>query len=217
MTDIGVSLTRRMGCPPSAAPLNPWVRDVTSEPESPETSHARSQPHPPTRLTPQPGVVRPDPAEQLPRRTLSLEELLVPLWWVGAHGGAGESTLEQLMPGSRAAGHAWPVSPDDSRPSRTALVARTHYSGLTAAQRALRDWASGSVPTQLEGLVLITDAPGKLPPDLRSLVELVASAAPGQTWQLPWQPDWRIGHVTLDHASTQAQQLIRHLNHQKER
>jgi hypothetical protein len=205
-----------MECSSAAAPLNPWVRDISGDPKSPEPRRPRKQPQTPTNLAPQPGVAPPDPAQQLARRTLSRDELFVPVWWVGAHGGAGETTLEQLVPPSRAARHAWPVSPDPDRPSRTVLVARTHYSGLTAAQRALRDWASGSVPTQLDGLVLIADAPGKVPPDLRSLIELVASAAPGQTWQLPWQPDWRLGHVTLDRASPQAQQLIRHLNHQKE-
>ena len=32
------------------------------------------------------------------------------VWWLGAHGGAGESTLEELFSGSRAAGHSWPVT-----------------------------------------------------------------------------------------------------------
>jgi hypothetical protein len=130
---------------------------------------------------------------------------------VSAHGGAGESTLERLLPGSKAAGHAWPISPSRARPARVLLVARTNFSGLTAAQRALRDWASGAVPVQLDGLVLMADAPGRLPKELRALSQLVASAAPGRSWQLPWQPAWRLAPPSLDRASHEAQDLIAHL------
>jgi hypothetical protein len=96
------------------------------------------------------------------------------------------------------------------------LVARTSYAGLLAAQRALQDWGSGSVPAELDGLVLIADAPGKLPKELRALVGLITSIAPGSIWELPWQAEWRLGHPTLAHASRQTQQLLRHLNHHKE-
>ena len=128
-------------------------------------------------------------------------ELSRVVWWVGAHGGAGESTLEQLLSGSRAADHAWPISPDPARPAATMLVARTSYTGLRAAQRALCDWGSGSVVVDLLGLVLIADAPGKLPKELRGLVDLIDGAAPGTTWLLPWQADWRLGQPCIERAS----------------
>jgi hypothetical protein len=96
------------------------------------------------------------------------------------------------------------------------LVARTSYTSLLAAQRALQDWGSGSVPAALEGLVLIADAPGKLPKELRALVGLVTSIAPGSTWELPWQAEWRLGRPTLEHAARQTRQLLHHLNHHKE-
>jgi hypothetical protein len=31
------------------------------------------------------------------------------VWWLGVHGGAGESTLARLFKGTRAAEHRWPV------------------------------------------------------------------------------------------------------------
>ncbi len=138
------------------------------------------------------------------------------MWWVGAHGGAGESTLERLLPGSRAADHAWPISADPARPASALLVARTSYAGLTAAQRGLRDWASGAVPATLIGLVLLADAPGRLPRELRGLVDLVDGAAPGKTRLLPWQADWRFGEPSLERASRPLRELLHLLNPGKE-
>ena len=178
---------------------------------------AQAEPAPTVPLTPQPGVAAPAADQQLPRRLgLRAGELSTLVWWVGAHGGAGETSLERLLSGSRAAGHAWPISPDPTRPAPTILIARTSYTGLTAAQRALRDWGSGSVAVELLGLVLIADAPGKLPKELRALVDLIDGAAPGATWMLPWQPDWRFGQPSLDRASRPLRELLHLLNSHKE-
>lgn len=54
------------------------------------------------------------------------------------------------------------------------LVARTNARGLRAAQLAATEWASGDVPVHLEGLVLLADAPGRLPKALKQFVRLVA-------------------------------------------
>jgi hypothetical protein len=167
-------------------------------------------------LTPQPGVTAPTNDRRLARRMVSDEDISTLVWWVGAHGGAGESTLEQLLPGSRAADHTWPISPDPARPANTVLVARTSYAGLTAAQRALRDWASGAVPATVIGLVLLADAPGRLPRELRGLVDLVDGAAPGKTRVLPWQPDWRFGEPSLARASRPLRELLHVLDLLKE-
>ena len=114
------------------------------------------------------------------------------MWWLGAHGGAGESTLEELFRGSRAADHRWPLSPAHVAPARVVLTARTHARGLTAAQSAIREWAGADAPVRLLGLVLIADAPGRLPPPLRRLAELVAGGVPA-VWWLPWIEAWRVG------------------------
>ncbi|MDP9026949.1 MAG: hypothetical protein M3N46_05250 [Actinomycetota bacterium] len=64
--------------------------------------------------------------------------------------------------------------------------------GLRAAQDALREWASGAVPVNLLGLVVIMDAPGKLPRPLRDMQRLVSGGAP-KTWTLPYLESARLG------------------------
>ena len=136
------------------------------------------------------GVVPPAAEDCLPRREVAAEDRAA-VWWVGAHGGAGESTLEELFSGSCAAEHAWPIRVGQP-PARVVLVARTNAHGLKAAQRAVREWAAGDVPVLLLGLVLIADAPGRLPHALRQLADLIAGGVPA-AWSLPWIEAWRIG------------------------
>jgi hypothetical protein len=137
------------------------------------------------------GVVAPEPGDRLPRRALA-DEGPAAVWWLGAHGGAGESTLEDLFCGSRAAGHCWPLAASGQAPAHVVLVARTHAYGLNAAQHAIREWAAGDVEVLLLGLVLIADAPGRLPSALRQLAALVAGGVPA-VWSLPWIEAWRVG------------------------
>jgi hypothetical protein len=61
-----------------------------------------------------------------------------------------------------------------------------------AAQHAIREWAAGDVEVLLLGLVLIADAPGRLPSSLRQLAALVAGGVPA-VWSLPWIEAWRVG------------------------
>jgi hypothetical protein len=137
------------------------------------------------------GVALPAAQERLARRRVP-EAAAV--WWLGAHGGAGESTLEELFSGSRAADHTWPLTGADRPPARVVVVARTHARGLTAAQSAIREWAAGDVEVLLLGLVLVADAPGRLPHELRRLADLVAGGAPA-VWSLPWFETWRVGEL----------------------
>ncbi|WP_217634474.1 DUF6668 family protein [Herbiconiux ginsengi] len=118
------------------------------------------------------------------------------MWWLGVHGGAGESTLAALAAGSRPAQHGWPMADTPGTPSQVALVARTSWSGLTAAQRAATEWASGVLgnSVQLVGLVLIPDVPGRLPKPLRDLQHVIAGGVP-RVWTLPWVDAWRLGPV----------------------
>jgi len=162
---------------------------------------------------PQSGVSLPRETDRLPRRVLTTQlEQQTRLWWIGVHGGAGESTLEQLLEGSRAACHAWPI---DARPGaiapRVMLVARTNARGLRAAQLAATEWASGDVPVHLEGLVLLADAPGRLPKPLRQFVRLVAGGVP-RVWELPWVEAWRVGEpVSEDTAPRSLTHLLEQL------
>ncbi len=143
--------------------VNPWV---TGGPTSEEAQQVAPAATPLTRRdvlrgpsAPQPTAVPvPDRADRLPTRQVYGG---ASMWWVGAHGGAGESTLAALALGSQSAGHAWPMPADRGTLSRAAVVARTNYAGLMAAQRVAREWASGSTSgmVELTGLVLVADAP----------------------------------------------------------
>lgn len=175
---------------------NPWIRapDADVDPAADGDREARllAPSVPSSPLLPQASVAAPRPADCFPRRDLHEVEQSVALWWVGVHGGAGESTLEQLLEGSRAAGHAWPIASPGAPPARVALVARTHARGLRAAQLAATEWASGTVPVQLEGLVLLADAPGRLPRPLKDFAQVISGGVP-TVWRLPWVEAWRTG------------------------
>jgi hypothetical protein len=132
----------------------------------------------------------------------------VTLWWVGVHGGAGESTLERIFRGTRAAGHRWPVAPPGSPPVVVVLVARTDARGLRAAQSAMRDWQTRGLNLRLLGLVLMADAPTRLPRALRDLQRVVSGGVP-RVWSLPWVESWRVGEVpSRANSPTESERLL---------
>lgn len=175
---------------------NPWLTGPEQAPK-PESNvapalsprrQARSGPS-----SPQAGVPTPDTADRLPQRSQAWPATV---WWLGVHGGAGESTLAGLAAGSRPAQHSWPVAATPGTVNRVVLVARTSWGGLTAAQRAATEWASGVLgdSVQVDGLVLVADAPGRLPKPLRDLQHVIAGGVP-HVWTLPWVDAWRLGPV----------------------
>jgi hypothetical protein len=169
---------------------NPWTRQQLPDGGSPPT---RPGPPPPATprgpSAPQHGVAAPSEHERLPKFAIPAADTL---WWVGAHGGSGESTMAHLLPGTRAAGHRWPIPPPPV-PTPTVLVARTHGSGLRAAQRAATEWASGVVQgVVVLGLVLIADSPGRLPRVLDDFADIVGGGVP-RVWDIPWIEEWRRG------------------------
>ncbi len=181
---------------------HPWIAQppAAQVPASsiPPVSRAPERP-----IGPQPGVPAPDSADRLPRRTIGWPAAL---WWVGAHGGSGESTLAQLFEGSRPAGHAWPVS--EAAPASVIVVARTSHAGLRSAQLALTEWASRTVPVNLLGLVTVADAPGRLPKPLRDFSQIVAGGAP-HSWHIPWVESWRLGQpITLADAPSSVRSTV---------
>ena len=196
---------------------NPWIQAPETDADAPDEGVPDAPIAPPGDLVPpvapQSGVSLPKGVDRFPRRALTTDlERQTRLWWMGVHGGAGETTLEQLLEGSRAASHAWPVDGrhDDLAP-RVVLVARTNARGLRAAQLAATEWASGDVPVHLEGLVLVADAPGRLPKALKQFARLVAGGVP-HVWELPWVEAWRVGEpVSEDTAPKAVAQLLEHL------
>ena len=169
---------------------NPWTRQ-----QPPNPGPQQAQPPQPVDMTPrgpsapQHGVAAPAEDQRLPKFAIPAADTL---WWVGVHGGSGESTMSLLLPGTRAAGHRWPIPPPPV-PTPTVLVARTHASGLRAAQRAAIEWASGVVQgVAVLGLVLIADAPGRLPRVLDDFADIVGGGVP-RVWDIPWIEEWRRG------------------------
>ncbi|MEU9222149.1 DUF6668 family protein [Streptomyces sp. NPDC048376] len=129
-------------------------------------------------------------------------------WWLGVHGGAGVSTLEQAVPGGRDAERAWPAS---SHSHSVVLVARSSAGGLKAAQSAAQQWASGMVTgIDLLGLVVVADAPGRRPKILQDLVRLVSGAVP-RLWQIPWVEAWRLGEPPSSHQPKECAPLAHDL------
>jgi hypothetical protein len=108
--------------------------------------------------------------------------------WQGLHGGAGVTTLQRAIPGGHDLGvdghDVWPTLP-------VVAVARTHASGLQAA----RDFAAMVADTPgwfVLGLVVVADAPGRLPRDLERLLQLV-SGGYLRLYRCSWVEEWRRG------------------------
>ena len=172
--------------------LNPWI---TRPAPADGADTAAPEAHvPPAAVISAPlrGMVEPDAADRLGRRTVSGSAAL---WITGAHGGSGESRIADLIGGARITDHCWPVLQDGSRP-RVLLVCRADMRGLTAARSALTQWASGAAPmVDLLGLAVLADAPGKTPKPLRDFAAIVGGGAP-RFWILPWVEAWRRGDST---------------------
>lgn len=144
---------------------------------------------------PQPQVIQAPQRGGLPVHRLgtALHQGGGPPWWfLGCHGGAGSTTLTAAVPGGMDSGRYWPV-PDAPAYTNVVLVARSHASGLRAAQAAAWQWATGVLPTvRLLGLAVIADAPGRRPKPLKDLLNLISGGVP-KVWDLPWVEALRLG------------------------
>lgn len=189
--------------------FNPWLPQppAAPEPEDQEVVVPVTGP-----VSPQFGVPAPDSVDQL--RTRVVSEGLARLWILGAHGGAGESTIAELDRGFAAASHVWPQAAANHRPTRVLIVSRTSSRGLHAAKAAAKQWAAGLVSgVELVGLVLIADAPGRLlPKPLRYLSKVIGGGYP-HVWHVPWIEAWRLGDtVSPDAAPRQVRSLLTDLD-----
>jgi hypothetical protein len=174
------------------------VSSLTGEPTSPTSGGLRA------------GVLatRGHAEVQLESRLLTAEEGHVRCWWLGVHGGAGETSLARLFAGVPAAEHCWPIS--DGLRTSVVLVARTNFWGMKAAQAAMRDW-SANYREQVDvlGLVLVADRPGRLPRPLVDLQRDLAGATPN-LWLLPWVDIWTLGGIpSRENAPTREVEALR--------
>jgi hypothetical protein len=171
--------------------LNPWITRPAAGNAEEEALDAHVPP-PAVISAPLRGMVEPDAADRLGRRTMIGSAAL---WITGAHGGAGETRIADLLPGARVTDHCWPVLQDGNTP-RVLLLCRADMRGLTTARSALTQWASGAAPElDLLGLAILADAPGKTPKALRDFAAIVGGGAP-RLWILPWVEAWRHGDST---------------------
>lgn len=139
----------------------------------------------PALCLPAPGLVTAPPAA---RSIDTAAHIVEGVALLGAHGGAGVSSLLRASLDQVAvdAERRWPPA------GRVLLVARTSTSGLESARDLARQHASGRAgDVALLGLVLVPDAPGRLPARITGLRDLVCGAFP-RTWQLPWLEEWRL-------------------------
>lgn len=169
---------------------NRWLNPERYTVALPTTTIGPSEVDRPTGPTgTQRGIARPDQADRLPHRDFGATT--ANYWWLGVHGGAGESSLARLDKNTLAAEHHWPHTTIESI---VVLVARSNMQGLRAAQRAATEWASGSLPNiQVAGLVVIADAPGRPPKEIRDFTHIVGGGVP-HMWHVPWIEAWRLGH-----------------------
>jgi hypothetical protein len=112
-----------------------------------------------------------------------------PVAWYPAHGGAGATTLAWLIGGADLG--AVQVAPG----TPVVVVARTNAWGLRAAQSCAAAWPAWAM--RPVGIVLIADAPGRLPRSLRELAHLVTGGY-DRVWTIPWIPSLREGDPPPD-------------------
>lgn len=112
----------------------------------------------------------------------------------GAHGGAGTTTVARLL-NIVDMGPLWPV-PSRGMPCYVLVAARTNAAGLDAASRMLASYRGRRYPQDsfLLGVVLMADAPGRLPKAISRSITILSSAVP--VTRVPWVCPWRIGEIT---------------------
>ncbi|MET9490033.1 hypothetical protein [Nocardia sp. NPDC006630] len=120
------------------------------------------------------------------------------LWLLGAHGGAGVSTLaRQLAPAADCA-RMWPAVLGDESPF-VLVVARETIEGLTRAHDVLRQYHCGQAgPGRaiLLGLVTVAAQPGRVPAPIRRYKGVIADLVPaGAMFRLGWHSSWPLTSI----------------------
>ncbi|KIF01413.1 hypothetical protein PL81_35570 [Streptomyces sp. RSD-27] len=115
--------------------------------------------------------------------------------WMNAHGGAGASTLARVF-GGFDAGSRWPDQAAGV-PGKVLLVARTHASGLQAVSQVMDMIRQDKQPsgTFVQAVVLVADAPGRLPAELAKRIKVISSVV--EIHRVPWMPAWRLGDLSV--------------------
>ncbi|MER6212959.1 DUF6668 family protein [Streptomyces sp. NPDC001674] len=144
-----------------------------------------------------PGAISVAPPQSLPDRegqAASPSPGAAAFTWMNAHGGAGASTLARVFGGFDAGSH-WPDLAAGV-PGKILLVARTHASGLQAVSRVLDMIRRDEQPsgTFVRAVVLVADAPGRLPAELAKRIKVISSVV--EIHRVPWIAAWRLGDLS---------------------
>ena len=130
-----------------------------------------------------------------------------PHWaWVGAHGGAGVTTLVEVVPGGADFGRNFPAQV--GMPGLPAVVVcRSNAQGLAAARKAAA--VAASLATELLGLVVVADMPERRRPKPLAEALYLTRGAYQELWEMPWVPAWRFGEPPAPaNSPRQARQLL---------
>lgn len=114
------------------------------------------------------------------------------VWLLGAHGGAGVSTLAHVLAPAADCGRRWPCAAVEESPF-VVLVCRESIDGLTATHELLREYHSGQVAPDvcLLGLVTCAHKPGRIPAEIARYLRIVEPLLPnGGRWRIAWQDAW---------------------------
>lgn len=115
------------------------------------------------------------------------------LCFYGLCGGAGVTTLASAV-GFGWDGSAFGLPEPPARRLPLVAVTRSNAHGLRRAQQEAAVWAAHrhAEPWQQLGLVVVADAPGRLPPSLHELLDLASGGWP-RLWRIGWIEDLRLG------------------------
>jgi hypothetical protein len=119
----------------------------------------------------------------------------LPVSWVGAHGGAGTSSLCTVVGIGNDCDRTWPKA---SR-GPIILVARTHASGLASVRKAIAEHPLDP----LFAVVLVAASARRVPKALGPDIEQLAQMVP-HLRQVGWIEDWRTRPCQMTRKAQQA-------------
>lgn len=194
----GPARTTRRGRGAVGAVASPWeVASISTTPLPADPTEAVSVETGPQGLGERFTVHAPRPAGARIRRVTAPPPSPDPAFtWVGAHGGAGVTSLEVASGvGVALSGH-WP-DPALGWPSAAAVVCRSDAAGFAAASRFLAEAAAGVVSDlDVLALIVVADAPVRLGSAGRARLFELTGTVP-LVVRIPWIRRWR------DHPYTQ--------------
>lgn len=165
----------------------------------------------------QPLAVRPDALAAAPV-PLAVNASTSPLRVVAAHGGAGVTTLCELLGDALVSDseRTWPQAHPwvpESAHGRVLVTARSHRSGLLAAREILTAWHAGAYADGLElmGILILDDAPRLSKGQIAEIKSLTAMAPRG--WHLPWQESLRMTAPSDAALSARAKWTLSRIRH----